>query len=473
MHTPSDTGPRKEPAVAINSTPAPGGAAALASQGVPSGATAKPPAYAPGTPVFAPERLPSPAKGDVAQPPQGPPSVDPQAPGRGTQGRPDASIADLARTNGKTLNPAAGSGDVDGETGPTPALSTPAARTRSKGGTARTLPDAVQAALTTQLPPGQPFAPAADTVSPAASAPRTAAPGATAPAAAAPAAAATEADNVAGELSAVMDSTRAAPPASAAFVPQMTAKPSAASTPAAFVAAAQQPAASSTGAPAPATSPTPAPTTTAATSDSNPIQVSPARLAAITALPSGSALTPHDTDTASATDTTSSDAAALASVLSTGHTAGDSSGSTEAAALAPPALPMHTPVGSSGWAEQIGARLVWMAHQGVTAASLRMQPEHLGPVEVKLSIRDDGTSVWFGASQPETRAALEQALPQLKVLFSAQGMTLTDAGVSREAPRDAPQAPRSARASNAPLASENATSLSVSTTRRGLVDTYA
>ena len=148
----------------------------------------------------------------------------------------------------------------------------------------------------------------------------------------------------------------------------------------------------------------------------------------------------------------------------------------EATAAAGPSLPVHSPVGASGWADEIGAHVVWMAHQGIGSASLRLEPEHLGPVEVKISVHDDSASVWFGASAPETRAALQQALPQLREMFSAQGMTLTDAGVSGQSSRDAQYGQRSATAAGvdgAAPGAESATSVSVSAPRRGLVDAYA
>jgi flagellar hook-length control protein FliK len=143
----------------------------------------------------------------------------------------------------------------------------------------------------------------------------------------------------------------------------------------------------------------------------------------------------------------------------------------EATAAAPA---VQTPVGTGGWTEELGTHVIWMAHQGVSSASLRLQPEHLGPLEVRISIHDTTASVWFGASEPETRSALEAALPQLKEMFTAQGMTLTDAGVSREPPRDAQPAPRpgaSTSGLSAPPAPEVAPS--VPGRRRGLIDTYA
>jgi len=447
MHTPSDSGLRKEPVVAINSTPPPSAAAALAAQpGAPSATTGKPPAHTPGTPVFAPERLPSPAKAG-AQPPQAPPSAELRAPApRGLQGPADTGIPDLALSDGKIFTQAATPAGSGSATPADPAPGTPAARTRGKGNSVRTLPSTAQAALSAQLPAGQPFAAAADS--------------------AAIATAATASDPSASAPSAVTDSTRAAPP-TPGFAPQLSARAAATPSPAAASTGSPPAAAPASGSPAAVTAATPM------TLAPDPNPAPPAKIADTTTVAAGSASAQHGPDAASGSAAPGPDASALAVVLAPAHAASDPSSSAQTAASSAPASPIHTPVGASGWAEQIGARLVWMAHQGLTAASLRMQPEHLGPVEVKISVRDDGTSVWFGASQPETRAALEQALPQLRELFSAQGMTLTDAGVSREAPRETPQAQRPARLPDAPAGSENAASLSVSTPRRGLIDTYA
>ena len=49
-----------------------------------------------------------------------------------------------------------------------------------------------------------------------------------------------------------------------------------------------------------------------------------------------------------------------------------------------------------------------MIDRGEQVASLRLTPENLGPLDVRIAVREGETTVWFGASHPETRAALEQ-----------------------------------------------------------------
>jgi flagellar hook-length control protein FliK len=98
-------------------------------------------------------------------------------------------------------------------------------------------------------------------------------------------------------------------------------------------------------------------------------------------------------------------------------------------------MTLSSPVGSSAWTDELGTKVTWMANQGIQSASLQLSPEHLGPLQVSISVHNGQASVWFGAAQPDTRAALQQSLPQLRQLFANQGLTLADAGVSRESPR--------------------------------------
>ena len=67
----------------------------------------------------------------------------------------------------------------------------------------------------------------------------------------------------------------------------------------------------------------------------------------------------------------------------------------------------------------------WTATRKRTT-SLRLWPEHLGPLEVRITMNDDQASVWFGAAHADTRAAIENALPRLRELFASQGLSLTD-----------------------------------------------
>jgi flagellar hook-length control protein FliK len=134
---------------------------------------------------------------------------------------------------------------------------------------------------------------------------------------------------------------------------------------------------------------------------------------------------------------------------------------------------IRAPLGTHAWTRQLSDELAWMMQQGRDAASLKLSPEHLGPLEVRISMQDGGASVWFGASHADTRAALEQALPKLREMFASQGLALADAGVFREAPRQQHRSPsfKSNTAGNA--AATEVTSVKPATAGLRLLDTYA
>jgi flagellar hook-length control protein FliK len=130
-------------------------------------------------------------------------------------------------------------------------------------------------------------------------------------------------------------------------------------------------------------------------------------------------------------------------------------------------------VGSTAWADELGGKITWMARQGIESASLRLSPAHLGPVEVRISVQDGGASVWFGAAQADTRAALEQALPRLREMFSTQGLTLADANVSREPPRQQQQPTGVQGVASVTGVTEDSSPAQSLSIRLGLLDTYA
>jgi flagellar hook-length control protein FliK len=134
--------------------------------------------------------------------------------------------------------------------------------------------------------------------------------------------------------------------------------------------------------------------------------------------------------------------------------------------------PVHAPVGTAAWADDIGSRVIMMAEAGKHTASLRLSPEHLGPLEITITVQDDKASVWFGAAHADTRAAIETALPRLREMFGSQGLSLADAGVFREPPREQQVVKNSATPGGQGETTEEV--LAGSTRARlGLVDAYA
>lgn len=97
---------------------------------------------------------------------------------------------------------------------------------------------------------------------------------------------------------------------------------------------------------------------------------------------------------------------------------------------------LQASVGTPRWAEELGSRLVMMSTQGRNEGSLTLTPEHLGPLEVRISINQNTANVWFGAQHADTRAALTEAMPRLREMLAESGLSLGHAGVSHESPRE-------------------------------------
>ena len=86
--------------------------------------------------------------------------------------------------------------------------------------------------------------------------------------------------------------------------------------------------------------------------------------------------------------------------------------------------------GSDGWQRDFSQQMVSMVARGEQQISLHLNPRELGPLVVNLEIIDNQTHLSFATNHHSVRAAVEQALPQLRDLLNAQGIALADANVS-------------------------------------------
>jgi flagellar hook-length control protein FliK len=135
---------------------------------------------------------------------------------------------------------------------------------------------------------------------------------------------------------------------------------------------------------------------------------------------------------------------------------------------------VHSTVGSPRWANELGSRLAMMSVRGQQEGSLSLTPEHLGPLEVRISVNQDSTNVWFGAQHADTRAALADAMPRLREMFATAGLELGHTGVSHEMPGQEARRGEAA-VSGATADSEPTEPVPVKAARvvTGLLDTWA
>lgn len=87
------------------------------------------------------------------------------------------------------------------------------------------------------------------------------------------------------------------------------------------------------------------------------------------------------------------------------------------------------------WAKQLGKNLLRIAPQGATGqsiAQIRLDPPHLGPLQVSLHIQEGQISAQFFSPHAFVRQSIEQALPQLFEQFNQAGLELGHTFVGEE-----------------------------------------
>jgi flagellar hook-length control protein FliK len=88
--------------------------------------------------------------------------------------------------------------------------------------------------------------------------------------------------------------------------------------------------------------------------------------------------------------------------------------------------------GKPAWSQGMGKQILWMANQNISSAEIRLNPAHLGPIEVRLDISEDQINVALSSRHAVVREAMEMALPKLREMFDSNGMSLADTDISQQ-----------------------------------------
>jgi flagellar hook-length control protein FliK len=97
---------------------------------------------------------------------------------------------------------------------------------------------------------------------------------------------------------------------------------------------------------------------------------------------------------------------------------------------------ISTPIDNSGWADEFSQKIVWMSTQQNQIAELNLNPPDLGPLNVVLKISDNQLTAQFTSPHSAVRDAVENAMPKLREMLADNNITLGNATVSDQAPRD-------------------------------------
>ena len=165
-------------------------------------------------------------------------------------------------------------------------------------------------------------------------------------------------------------------------------------------------------------------------------------------------------------------AAGTAATASAGLERGASSRAGIATATPQLERTVSVPVHDRHWSQAIAAQVLVLADHRIESATLRLTPEHLGPVDVRIDIEDTQVNVSFGAAHSAPRSALEQALPRLREVLAGAGLTLGEASVQQQMRRGPHNRADGARGI-AGAADQQPVTLSGSMRAIGMIDEYA
>ena len=98
----------------------------------------------------------------------------------------------------------------------------------------------------------------------------------------------------------------------------------------------------------------------------------------------------------------------------------------------PQSLSIDTQVGQPKWGGELAQKVVLLSSQQQQVAEIRLNPAHLGPVEIMLNINSDQATVQFVSSHLAVREAIEASLPRLREMMVENGITLGDVSVGAE-----------------------------------------
>ncbi len=87
----------------------------------------------------------------------------------------------------------------------------------------------------------------------------------------------------------------------------------------------------------------------------------------------------------------------------------------------------------SQWTNKFSEHIIWLGHQGIKSALIKIHPEDWGPLEISIKVVKDSASVNINSHNSHVRDIVDQALPKLREMMSEQGLNLSDVHIGSDA----------------------------------------
>jgi flagellar hook-length control protein FliK len=99
------------------------------------------------------------------------------------------------------------------------------------------------------------------------------------------------------------------------------------------------------------------------------------------------------------------------------------------------------PLTHPGWSKDLGEQIVWMNNKAIPAAEIRLNPEHLGPISVRIDVNKDQATIMFTAQHASVKEAIEASIPKLREMLATQQLNLVNVNVSHNSTSDQGRSP--------------------------------
>ncbi|HFK8639530.1 TPA: flagellar hook-length control protein FliK [Legionella pneumophila] len=93
-------------------------------------------------------------------------------------------------------------------------------------------------------------------------------------------------------------------------------------------------------------------------------------------------------------------------------------------------IPIH--VNHSQWSEQLSEHIVWLGHQDIKSALIKIHPEELGPLEINVKVVKDNASVTISTHSVYVKEIVDQAIPRLREMMAQQGINLSEVHIGTD-----------------------------------------
>jgi len=98
---------------------------------------------------------------------------------------------------------------------------------------------------------------------------------------------------------------------------------------------------------------------------------------------------------------------------------------------------MTKPFSHPEWKQEFNDRVIWMQNKGIPSAELRINPNNLGPISIRIKMdADQQANIAINVQNAGVREAVEAALPRLREMLNAQQIGLADVNVSQQQQQD-------------------------------------